>query len=431
MTRRPAFPLQYSENRRYFVDQNGVPFLYHADTGWLIFTHLTYEEALEYLTFRKEQGFNTIQVQMVFQPEHVSRYGEKPFLGDNDFGRPNEAYHDHVVRVIDAAAALGLLIVMSQPWVGCCEEGFGNRPDKPIQRNGPAKNRSYGEYLGRKFAAFDNLFWFMGGDNDPKGDREGIEAMAEGLYATAPKHQLISYHASPSHSSTDLFQYAPWLGFSMIYSYWREKPMPKVIADLSPHVYEVALREWRKSDIMPFVLGESQYEGNGVIYANDMGAPHIVRRQAYWTILCGGAGHAYGSVLWCFPDTWREIMRYPGAYQMGHVINLFESLPWWTLTPDVRHEVVVAGYGEFSKPNYVTTGVAENKRLAVSYIPQVQQIVVNFDALSGERFTIRWYDPRDGSYAKETAWDAKGVQRMHLPTGEDWVMIIEAVDDEA
>jgi hypothetical protein len=30
------------------------------------------------------------------------------------------------------AEEMQLLVVMSQPWQGCCEEVFGNRPDKPI-----------------------------------------------------------------------------------------------------------------------------------------------------------------------------------------------------------------------------------------------------------------------------------------------------------
>lgn len=258
----------------------------------------------------------------------------------------------------------------------------------------------------------------MGGDNDPKGDREGIVAMAEGLYFTAPKHQLITYHASPPHSSTDLFQYAPWLGFSFIYTYWREKPTEWVTHDLQPHVYEAALREWSKSDIMPFVLGESQYEGSG-IKDNDMGSPAIVRRQAYWTLLSGGAGHAYGSDIWYFPSFWRDIMRYPGAYQMGHVIKFFESIPWWMLVPDVRHQAVVAGYGDWAKPNYVTTAVSEDKKLLVSYIPAIQPLQIDFNYLSGESFTAMWYNPVTGKNEKEFMLTKKGVQRLSPPYGDD------------
>lgn len=418
------FPLKISDNKRYFVTQQNKPFLYHAETGWQIFTRLTTEEAVEYLAFRKAQGFNTIQVQIVMAPEHVNRYGQKPFHGDVDFSRPNEAYHDHVATVLSKADSLGLLIVMSQPWLGCCKEGFGNLPEKPIQKNGVAKNRSYGQYLGKKFARFKNLFWMMGGDNDPKGDRESLVAFAEGLYSTAPKYQLITYHGSAPHSSTDLFQYAPWLGFSFIYTYWREKPNEWVVSDLLPHVYEAALREWSKSDIMPFVLGESQYEGSGKI-GNDMGTPQMVRRQAYWTMLSGGAGHAYGSDIWNFPANWKEIMRYPGAYHMGHFIRLFEQIPWWTLVPDVKHQAVVAGYGNWAKPDYVTTAVSADKKLMVSYLPQIQFVNVDVGFLSGNSFTGTWYNPGNGKREKDFNIEKKNVQRISPPNGEDWVLIIQ------
>ena len=52
-TGKPVFPLKISENGRYFVDQTGKPFFYHADTGWQIYQRLTTEEAREYLVFRK------------------------------------------------------------------------------------------------------------------------------------------------------------------------------------------------------------------------------------------------------------------------------------------------------------------------------------------------------------------------------------------
>jgi hypothetical protein len=421
------FPLAISANKRYFVTRQGQPFLYHADTGWQIFTQLTFEEADEYLTFRKAQGFNTIQVQIVMSPEQVNRYGQKPFLGDQDFSRPNEAYHDHIARVLRLAEEKGLLMVMSQPWLGCCKEAFGNTPEKPIQKNGPVKNRLYGQYLGKKFAAFNNLFWIGGGDNDPKGDREALVAFLEGLRAAAPAHQLITYHASTTHSSTDLFQYAPWLGFSFIYTYWPEKTSHWVVPELMPHVYESALGEWAKSDVMPFVLGESQYEGSGVI-ENDTGTPQMVRRQAYWTMLCGGAGHAYGSDLWNFPANWRDILRYPGAYQMQHLIRIFSTLPWWTLTPDLPHRAVVNGYGQWTTNNYVTTAVSEDKKLLVAYLPELQPVWIDFGYLAGTKFTGAWIDPATGETKKEFTITQKSVQRVAPANGSDWLLVIKGSD---
>ncbi|MDD4275312.1 MAG: DUF4038 domain-containing protein [Desulfobacter postgatei] len=417
-----VFPLKISGNKRYFVTQQGKPYLYHADTGWGIFTKLTAKEAVEYLSFRKSQGFNTIHAMIAFAPGEVNRYGQQAFDNSVDFSRPNEAYHDHVAEIINKADSLGLLIVMSQPWVGWSREGFGVSPENAIQRNGAEKNRMYGQYLGKKFAGFKNLFWIMGGDNDPKRDRKCLIALAEGLYSTAPEHQRMTYHASATHSSTDLFQYAPWLGFSFIYTYWREKP--NASADLMPHVYEEALNEWSKSDIMPFVLGESQYEGGGLI-GNDMGNPQIVRRQAWWTMLCGGAGHAYGSDLYFFPSNWREIMHYPGAYQMGYLKEFFEQIPWWTLVPDVHHHAVVSGYGDWSKSNYVATAVSKDKKLMVSYIPEIRPVSVDFGSLSGNNFKCTWYNPATGKKGKEFSVNTKAVKKIGPAYGEDWVLMIQ------
>ncbi|MBN1466882.1 DUF4038 domain-containing protein [candidate division KSB1 bacterium] len=418
----PRFPLRVSDNRRYFVDQNNKPFLYNADTGWQIYVKLTTAEARYYLMHRKSQGFNTIQTQLAMDPAQVNRDGYPIFDNNNDFSKPNKAYHDHVARVIALADSLNLLIVMSQPWLGCCEEAFGNRADKPIQANGTAKNRGYGQWLGRRFAGFDNLFWIIGGDNDPKGDRAELVAFAEGLHETAPAHQLLTYHASPPHSSTDLFQYADWLGFSMIYTYWRDKPGEWVNPQYMMEAYEAALREYNKSDVMPFILGESQYEG---FEGNDIGTPHQVRRQPWWTILCGGAGHAYGSRLWYFPDNWRDMIDYPGSYQLKHFIDFFEQLDWWTLVPDQRHKLVVAGYGQFMKPNYVAAALSQDGELAVAYLPERTTLVVDFARMAGAQIEAQWYNPITGEYSEAGRFPTDRLAQLTPPGNQDWALLLQ------
>jgi hypothetical protein len=89
-------PLKISEHRRRFVTQQGKPFLYPADTSWQIFTKLTTDEAVDYLSFRKEQGFNTLQVQIAMDPAQTNQFGQFAFHGDVDFARPNEPYHENV-----------------------------------------------------------------------------------------------------------------------------------------------------------------------------------------------------------------------------------------------------------------------------------------------------------------------------------------------
>jgi hypothetical protein len=97
------------------------------------------------------------------------------------------------------------------------------------------------------------------------------------------------------------------------------------------------------------------------------------------------------------------------------------------LSPDLRHEAVVGGYGEWSKPDFVTTAVSADRKLLVSYIPQLTSVTVDFGYLTGTRFKIRFYDPRTGKFIKETIIEKKSVQRVVSPPGEDLVLLIESL----
>ncbi len=423
----PKFPLKVSDNGRYFIDSNGNPFFYQADTGWQLFARLTLSEAREYLKLRRDQGFTAIQVMISINPDSVNRAGEKPFI-DYDFSRPNEKYFNHTAKVIEIADSLGLLLTIAPAWIGCCREGYGVEAKHEMYKdNGVEKSKKYGLYLGKMFGHFNNIFWLAGGDNDPLSIRKEIEGVATGLKQVAP-HQLITFHAGPPHSSTDLFQYAPWLGFSMIYTYWREKPNEWLNPEKMVEVYEAALREYVKSDRMPFVLGESQYEGTGIAYPNDMGTPHIVRRQAYWTMLSGGAGHAYGHDGWSFPKEWRTIMKYPGAEQMRYVKNFFQSINWWKLIPDYNHEILIANYGNYSSSAYVTGAYSEDKTTFVAYLPKPGYITLDLSKLKGPTLTGRWYNPQNGEYKKIDPVKNQGVKKFFSPFFDDWVLIIESTN---
>lgn len=421
-----TFPLKSSKNGRYFVGQNDQPFLYQADTGWQLFARLTLAEAREYLVARKSHGYTAIQVMLSINPDSANRMGQKPLI-DYDFAKPNDAYFAHAEWVLNIADSLGMLINIAPFWIGCCREGFGvGAKHEVYARSGPDKARQMGQYLGNRFGKFKNIIWTAGGDNDPQSIRAEIVAMAEGLHKTAPQ-QLLTFHAKPPHSSTDLFQYVAWLGYSMIYTYWREKPDQWVDSQQAVHVYEAALREYNKTDRMPFILGESQYEGDGSRFSNDMGTPQQIRRQAWWTMLCGGAGHAYGHDGWSFPAEWRQIINYPaGSQQLRHVRGLLETFPWWQLQPDQKHQVLVAGYGQYGRDNYVAAAVSEDKTRLVAYLPQPGLVTIDLSQLKSPALVARWFDPRTGQFGKAEALSGQtGLKRFGSPPQDDWVLVIQ------
>ncbi len=100
-------------------------------------------------------------------------------------------------------------------------------------------------------------------------------------------------------------------------------------------------------------------------------------------MLCGRAGHAYGQDGWSFPANWRTIMQYPGAAHMGHVIRFFESVPWWQLVPDYHHQLLLQGYGAYTKPDYVTAAATTDKSLFVAYMPKPGPLTIDLSQLAG------------------------------------------------
>ncbi len=415
----PAFPIRVSANGRHFEDQNGKPFFYHADTGWLLCIRLTYEEARQYLLNRKAKGFTTIQLQFSMTPEDVNRYGQKPFRDNKDFRTYNDTYFTHVSRVIKLADSLGLLISAAPLWHGCCREGYGGTPEKPFAKNTPAQARAFGEYLGKKMSVHQNLVWIMGGDNDPGSDRLVIEALTQGIFAQAPK-QLICYHAAATHSSTDLFQFAPWLGYSMVYTYYRNMHRgnwrsPEQI----PQVYEECHREYNKSDRMPFILGESQYEG-------ETGATELIlRRQAWWAMTSGATGHAIGTHLWAFPDGWQKDLDLPGVNSMRHLADLMAKIPWHTLQPDQRHQILTKGYGRYGDDDFVTMAHTPDSKMAIAYLPNPVHLTLDLRKIVGEKVKVTWYNPRNGTSKVAQVFTNKEEVVVFPPDASDWVLWLE------
>ncbi|HKG06209.1 MAG TPA: DUF4038 domain-containing protein [Pedobacter sp.] len=421
-TRSFKFPLELSKDRRHLTDQNGKYFLYNGDTAWMLFLKLTKEEALECLIKRKAQGFNAEQIiltgfAMYNKETPVNRYGQKPFLDENDFSTPNPAYFDHVEWVIKKADSIGMILAIAPLWAGCCGEGWAGQ-NKPMAINKPEGNFKFGEYLGKRFGKYKHLIWILGGDNDPAADEDNYRQLALGIKAHAPK-QLITYHASSSHSSTDVLKNESWLDFSMVYTYFRG--FNKAWTKDQPDVYEVSWKEYAKRPIKPFLLGESTYEGEHDAWGSALQA----RKQAYWAVLGGGIGNAYGSPLWTCDVNWRKHMELPGALSLKHFSQLFNSFQWEKLVPDTNNIIALSGNGTFASNNYATTAMANNGSFSISYMPDPRTLSIDLNRYKSKRPAISWFDPSTGQTTKGKPITGKGVQEFSPPQGlHDWVMII-------
>ena len=418
-----TLPLRVSQSGRYLEDSAGQPFLYHADTAWMLFLKLSSEEAAHYLARRQEQGFNVVQVQLTGFLGMRNQAGELPFDEHHDLGHPNARFFEHVDKVITYAEQRNLVLAIAPLWSGCCGEGWaGTDKDggpKPLNQAGPQQCCEFGRWLGDRYGAFKNVVWILGGDNDPDNAREEIRQLGKGLKESAPR-QLITHHAASSHSSTDVWPAdEPWLDLVIVYTYFRG--FNKAWNKQQPDVYEVCRKEWNEQGIRPFLLGESTYEGEHDAWGNDL----QIRKQAYWAVLSGACGQAYGSANWSFPDGWRDRLDLPGATSLEHLRSLMEARQWWSLRPDLGDRLVTDGRGEYARNDLVVAAIGDDESSCLVYIPTRRTITINLPLLKPGKKRFLWFDPRAGSLSSPQEVEGGPAVTFSSPGEGDWVLILE------
>ncbi|HVO01082.1 MAG TPA: DUF4038 domain-containing protein [Candidatus Cybelea sp.] len=408
------YPLSISADRRRLLDADGKPFLVQGDTCWSLMANLTPEEQLRYLDDRQAKGFNTLLVNLI---EHLfskdpprDRAGRPPFSKPGDMSAPNDAYFDAAHSVLEACAARGFCVILAPCYIGYRHD---RGPGKSLHMDGwydeivatgPEGCRRYGEYLGRRLGRFANIIWCMGGDWHPEESRAGLDAIAHGLRATGVKN-LFTAHPHPEFSPIESFPGADWLDVNITYTYGT--------------VHRSLIEDWKRDPAWPFFLLESTYEG-------EHNASHQqIRRQAYWSVLCGGNGHVFGNhPIWLFWDGWESALDLPGAHAMARWGAFFRALPWAELVPDLARAFVTGGLGEARGLDRVTAAMTADRGLGVAYLPVRRPIEVALAALKGPRLAAEWFEPATGRRLSGGVLAAEGTVTLAPPFEEDAVLTL-------
>jgi hypothetical protein len=278
--------LSVPKDSRYIIQADGKPFFWLGDTAWELFHRLTYQEAEIYLKNRAEKGFNVIQSVALAEFDGLTQpdqQGQVPLV-NKDPAIPNEAYFQHVGKVIDKANELGLYIGLLPTWGDKFNKKWGIGPEIFTPENA----RIYGMYLAKKFKD-KKIIWILGGDRSPEKEEHTnvINAMAEGIRSVIGTDQIISYHPMGGSYSSRYFHKEKWLHVNMFQSGHDKKNSKN---------YLMLRNDYNLLPTKPTLDGEPRYEDHPVNWKPELGYfnDFDTRQAAYWAVLSGACGHTYG-----------------------------------------------------------------------------------------------------------------------------------------
>lgn len=435
-------PLKVSGNGRFFETVEGKPFFWLGDTGWLLFTKCSREEAVQYLDARQQQGFNVVQAMVLHTLEAKNVYGasalqgadiSQPLITSGDAFGDNGAYDfwDHVDFVVKEAEKRGIYMALVPVW------GSAAKNEKVT----PGRAAVYAKFLAERYKNNTNVIWLNGGDIEGNAKTDVWETIGTTIKKYDPVH-LMTYHPRGRYSSTDWFHNRNWLDFNMFQSGHRSYAQDTSTKEKHRHGednWKFVLTDYNMKPIKPVLDGEPSYE-NIPYGLHDSLQPRWsaaeVRRYGYWSVFAGAAGFTYGeNAIMQFNkmgdadanfgvfNNWKETLNAPGALQMRYLKNLMLSYPYFDRKP--AQEIIADNTQK--RYNYIIATKGPAYALAYTYTGRTFK--VNTANLGFKLSSAQWYNPADGSTQAIGLKAKTGVISFDPPgqpkNGNDWVLVLK------
>lgn len=419
--------LKVSQDNRYLVTEENASFFWLGDTAWELFHRLKKEEALIYLQDRAAKGFTIIQAVLLAELDGLdtpNANGDRP-LTDQDPSKPNQPYFNHVDQIIGMAEELNMYMAILPTWGDKFNKAWGQGPEIFT----PGNAEIYGEFLGRRYADYNNIIWIMGGDRTPETEVHYaiIRAMAKGIKKYDSRH-LMTYHPNGGKIASDWFGKEEWLDLDMFQTRHQS----------SFKEYKFTRRALLAKPLRPIIDGEPGYE-NIPNLLNRFNLKRLnaydTRKSAYWNMFSGAAGHTYGcNEVWQMFDLdkdplfgaqlpWNQAIDLPGSFQVGFLKKLFESLPWQTLKNDQN----LLSKGFLSKFTSTLAMISSQKDLILVYSPYGNPFRLKLSTLSVKNVNAYWFDPVDGKVTEAGQYSTRTTVRLKpIPkkNGKDAVLLV-------
>ena len=193
------------------------------------------------------------------------------------------------------------------------------------------------------------------------------------------------------------------------------------------------------------------YEDNYCyLWTKDFGA----RARGWISFLYGFFGYGYGAAdIWLYKGTyemdidsfhdgydivtvedkkktWADAVEFESAYQVGYMRQFFESFDWWNLVPDFED------HNSFMPMTQQTTyacATIGNDTYVLYFYNRTSRYTGWISNMDGDAtYTLKWYNPRTNEFTSSTeitpnTTDINGKPAYKLedkPDGYDWVVLV-------
>ena len=400
--------LMISSNNRYLQFENGSPFFWLGDTGWLVPQHLDRSEVEYYFNKCRRAGYNMVQIQVMDAVPSYNIYGQQSLSYGWDFTKADPegeySYWDHLDYIVRKAEQNGIYIGMVAIWGSQVQSGNINAEQA----------KAYGKFLAERYKNNPNIIWIMGGDIQGNIHPEVWNALATSIKSIDNKH-LMTFHPRGRYTSAKWWSKASWMDFHTFQSGHRkygqrmgnkEYPIPDSTEEDN---WMYVDSTWAYKPIKPVLDDEPSYEDipKGLHDANEARwQDYDVRRYAYWSVFAGSCGHTYGHNVIMqmlkpgYPTgygsdgtvkAWYQGLEDPGYNQMQYLSDLMLSFPYFERIPD---QSIIVGKNGMKYDRLIATR-GKDYLMVFNYNSNFMKI--DLRKISGKKKLLWWFNPSDGA----------------------------------
>lgn len=343
---------QIAKSKCHF-DENGRASFYLADTCWSAFTNIAEDDWDYYLDYRRSQGFNVLQVNMLQQWDASQpQLNVKPFAlkadGTFDFETYNEDYFDRAERMFAKAHQKGMTIALVLLWANYVPDTWASQ--MPLRQLGIFPKDKITSYVDKVMKRYDQYapIYIISGDTDFQ-----TEEVIKDYYLTAlnrvknnnPQAITTLHIRGREADLPTILKESPDLDFYMFQS-GHNSEFPQMAYQLAETFY--AMEPQR-----PLLNSEPCYEMMGYsrrVYGRF--SREDVRKAAWQSVLSGAsAGVTYGAHgIWSWhnsqlefdssigeafesPYDWHDALHFKGAWDYAFIKDFVESQELFHLQP--------------------------------------------------------------------------------------------------